>query len=42
MPANQSPPNNNDLPAIIIIARSLFRPDGAAYECGRTRKSVDL
>jgi len=40
--ANQSSPNNNGLPAIIIIARPLFRPDGASYECGKTKKSVAL
>jgi hypothetical protein len=38
MPANQSSPNNNGLPAIIITARPLFRPDGAAYECGEDQE----
>jgi len=43
MPANQSSPNNNGLPAIIIIiVRPLFRPDGAVYKRGKTKKSVDL
>jgi len=42
MPANQSSPNNGGQPAIIIIARPLFRPDGAAYKRGKTKKSVDL
>lgn len=37
---HQSTPNNRGLPGIVIIARSLFPADGAAYERGKTKKSV--